>query len=34
MVLNGNCVTIVAAEGYSNQLSLVDFQGLRGRFPS
>lgn len=28
MVLNGNCVTVVAAEGYSNQLSLVDFQGF------
>ena len=25
MVLNGKCVTVVAAEGYSNQLSLVDF---------
>ncbi len=28
MVLNGNCVTVVTAEGYSNQLSLADFQGF------
>ena len=26
--LNGNCVTVVTAEGYSNQLSLADFQGF------
>ena len=24
MVLNGNCVTIMAAEGYSNQLKALD----------
>ena len=26
--LTGNCVTVVTAEGYSNQLSLADFQGF------
>ena len=26
--VNGNCVTVVTAEGYSNQLSLADFQGF------
>ena len=28
MVLNGKCVTVVTAEGCSNQLSLADFQGF------
>ncbi len=28
MVLNGNCVTVVTTEGYSNQLSLADFKAF------